>query len=130
MGLSSCSSEPLYRGWGGGGKVTLGTDDDLYLPVVEGVLQVFKQPLKGGCFRLAKVKDRWEHMETRDRKISSEALVFQSSFWGGGRKDEWAGATVRSLLKEELIYLRGLHGMEDQAGKESWVTWLEVRKLA
>lgn len=69
-------------------------------------------------------------METRDRKISSEALVFQSSFWGGSRKDKWAGATVRSLLKEELIYLRGLHGMEDQAGKESWVTWLEVRKLA
>lgn len=49
-------------------------------------------------------------METRDRKISSEVLVFQSSFWGGSKKDEWAGVTVRSLLKEELLYLRGLQG--------------------
>lgn len=51
MGEWGCPAvaEPLYRGWGRGGKaeqVALGTDDDLYLPVVEGVSQVFKHPLK------------------------------------------------------------------------------------
>lgn len=66
-------------------------------------------------------------METRDRKVSSNVSKF---ILGGSRKDEWVGATVRSLLKEELIYFRSLHGMEDQAEKEPWVTWLEVRKLA
>lgn len=46
---------------------------------MEGSLQVFKQTLMG-YIGMVKVKDRWEN---RERKIRSEALVYQSSVWDG-----------------------------------------------
>lgn len=47
------------------------------------------------------------------REISSEALVYQSSVWGGSRKEGWEVAPVGGTLKEALISLRGFHGAED-----------------
>lgn len=39
----------------------------------------FQANIKRRYFRMVRVRDGWEHRETRDRKMSSEALVYHGS---------------------------------------------------